>query len=240
MKFYCNIHLWLQLESKAADFGIVRTIIALIFVISVFIFQCLPQLALAQALVIADCQGFTRATRSAQPGTTNRVEVQVNNAPDGSRVSLTNAANGSVTESVAMNGVAVFEQVPPGVFTISTVQPGVTLGAITISGVGAATTFTALTAGVVAAGAGAGAAAVGVVAAADTLNENSNDDGPEDIPTSPTPEPTPQPPVVTPTPVPTVPQDDGCPACDPDAEPPVLDPFDPPASSQTQQLSPFR
>ena len=204
--------------------------------------MAVPQFATPQVLSLTDCHGFTRAVKSVNQGSLNRVEVQVSSSTtstEGTQVTVTNTVTGQANTAVVKGGVASFEGLAPGTYTMSTAVPSIQVGAVSISG--ATALSTAAAAGVVAgAGAATGAGVVGVGVAVDTaVNQisESPSDGAEETPTPlPTVEPTVEPePTSTPMPTPT---EDPCGICDPDAEPtPISDFFGP--DEQPAKLSPY-
>ncbi|MBX7144032.1 MAG: carboxypeptidase-like regulatory domain-containing protein [Oligoflexia bacterium] len=188
-----------------------------------------------QSLLITDCQGFTRAAKSVKPNSLNRIEVNVSdvsgNPLDNVQVSLTNSATGEVSTVTAKSGVAAFENVAPGAFSVSSSAAGVSFSSIAIAP-GALSTLAAT--GIVAGGAVAsGGAATGVViGATDAVNSVTNNNS------DPDPTPTPIPP--TPTPIPTV---EATPTidcqCNPDAEPTPIDDFFKDKNLTPTPISPF-
>jgi hypothetical protein len=194
--------------------------------------QSLPFLAAAGGtLRIVDCQGFTRAMQSAEPGQLSRVEVSVSSqSPEPVEVELKQVGNNFSQRVVSQNGLAVFENVPPGTFEISVSDSAAEVGAIAI---GASTFGTMATSAVgvgaaVAVAGGATGAVVGLSEVIDSLESNNSPDS------TPTPAPPSPPPPVDPTPIPS----DDCAVCDPDTEPPPLDQDDFFPAQSTQQLSP--
>ncbi|RMG41870.1 MAG: hypothetical protein D6719_07670, partial [Candidatus Dadabacteria bacterium] len=105
--------------------------------------------AVCAQLVITDCQGFTRAVQSVEPGQLSNVEINVTDAlgnpADGIQVQLTNSATGEVTTAVAKNGVATFENLSSGTFSVSSSATGASIGSVSVSTVGV-TAVTATTA----------------------------------------------------------------------------------------------
>ncbi|MCO6429587.1 MAG: carboxypeptidase regulatory-like domain-containing protein [Deltaproteobacteria bacterium] len=219
--------------------------------VSLLICTLLANSALAQSIIIQDCNGFTRGVKSADPSGANKVEVSVSDAggapADGSQVTLTNSVTGESITTVAQNGVAVFENVAPGMFTVTTASDALVVGTIGVGSMGAgiaASTGAAIVGG----GAIAGTGAVAVPLAVEVV-ESDEDDEPEATPT-PAPTATPQPPAPTPQPTPE-PTPDDC-NCDPNAEPTPIDDFfqanqdNLPARrpsqpiAQSKEISPFR
>lgn len=200
--------------------------------------------AVAQSLVILDCQGITRAIHEARGAQASRVEVQVSEssgAPsNGSQVQLTNNVTGQVYTAETQSGTAVFGSVPPGNYSMALIGSDLTVGTITI---GSAGLGIAAASGVLAGGALVGGGAVaGGASAVNSISGGNND--PE-----PTPTPTPIP-NATQTPIPSssptaAPTPTATPCdCDPDAEPtPVDDFFDnqpTPPAGKARALSPYR
>jgi hypothetical protein len=173
----------------------------------------------AQMTVIMDCQGFTRATQTTQPGTLTTVNVQVEaiagGAAEGAQVTLTNALTGQQFQTTVSSGVASFQSVPAGTFTIQAASETLSMGLIEFAPIG----FSPVVAGGVGAavigGGSAGLVGIGVTVA-DQIDGSNNSAEPTPIPTPP---PAPQPPP----PPPLAP--DECRTCDPDAEPEPLDDF---------------
>lgn len=190
--------------------------------------------AFAQSLLVTDCQGFTRAARSVKPNSLNRVEINVSdvsgNPIDNVQVTLTNSATGEVSTATAKSGIAVFENVAPGAFSVSSSAAGVSFSTIAIAP-GALSTLAAT--GVVAGGAvvSGGAATGVVVGATDVVNSATNNDS------EPEPTPTPLPPTPIPTiaPTPTI----DC-QCNPDAEPTPIDDFFKNQATTPTPISPFK
>ena len=186
--------------------------------------------ALAQSILINDCLGFTRATRQVAPGESSKVQVEVSTqsgtASNGSELKLTNAVSGENYSAQSANGMATFERVPSGVYTLSASDStlkvgGVWLGA-TAPSVALATGAALLT----------GGAAAGGVAGIAVAVDNATGGSPGGVPTpAPTASPTATP----------------CPVCNPDIEPTPIDDFfgdksaqQPGRSARTQELSPYR
>lgn len=184
--------------------------------------------AAVAALRIVDCQGFTRATQQIDPGQVSRVEVSIPSNPVGSiEVQLKQVGTDFVQRAVSQNGIAIFENIPPGTFEISAAGSGVELGAITVGSMAfeaGVTTAVGIASGITTGGAVAGAA----IGTTEIVNPSGSSNGN----TSPTPTPLPTPPPPTPTP----PVD--CAVCDPDDEPPPLNQDDFFPKSQQVELSP--
>lgn len=210
----------------------------------------------AQAIIVTDCYGLTRALKSVKGGSKNIVRVEVKSATgtpaNGSQVTLTNATTGEVAKTTAVDGVATFNEVSSGVFSVATETTGVTMGSVAIQPVavaaglsaGALTGVAAGTGGTVAIGAG-GLTVVDEVQKDDPNPDDGGGDDGETPPAGETPgaEPTPD---SEPTPS-EQPEDPDCP-CEPDAEPTPLPPFvdgpEPAAQNcptgSAAPLSPFR
>jgi len=150
-----------------------------------------PSLLFAQGLLITDCQGFTRVAKALNPGKAAKLEVSVSNAggtsTNGVQVSLTNSATGEVSTAVAKNGVAVFDNVTRGVFTLSTEASGVSIGSVSVAGASvSAGVATGVGIGTVIGGGGA-VVAGGTEVVDTTFGDSSNDstdinNGDEDVP----------------------------------------------------------
>ena len=204
-----------------------------------------PLAVYAQGLVITDCQGITRAIHQTRATEVNKVQIQVTEsggAPsNGASVQLTDNVSGQVYTAQTNSGMAVFNGVPVGNYSMVVTGSNLSVGSVTIGSTGLGV---AAASGVVAGGviAGGGALAGGVIAV-DEINTqiegNSNNEAtPTPQPTTiPTPNPTSIPsatPQATPTPC----------NCVPDAEPTPLDNFfdDKESVNSRSQvaLSPFR
>jgi hypothetical protein len=185
-----------------------------------------PVTVYSQGLVITDCQGITRAIHQTRATELNKVQIQVTESggvpSNGASVQLTDNISGQVYTTQTNSGMAVFNGVPVGNYSMVVSGSNLTVGTVTIGSTGLGVVAAS---GVVAGGvvAGGGAIAGGVVAV-DEINTqisgNSNS-GPTPTPqptTIPTPNPTAipsTPPEATPTPC----------DCAPDAEPTPLDNF---------------
>lgn len=147
-------------------------------------------------------------------------------SPEPIEVELKQVGNNFSQRVVSQNGLAIFENVPPGTFEISVSGSVAEIGTIAI---GASTFGTVVTSavGVTAGVAVAGGATGTVVGLSEVIDSLDSDNSPD-------PTPTPAPPPVEPTPIPS----DDCAICDPDAEPPPLDQDDFFPAQSTQQLSP--
>lgn len=84
---------------------------------------------------IQDTAGFTRAVGDV--GTSGRVDFTISDGsgsgPTGIEVKLTNSATGEVITAVSDQGAVVFENLSPGLWTVSTATPGVTFTAVTVA-----------------------------------------------------------------------------------------------------------
>lgn len=194
-----------------------------------------PTPALAQALTILDCQGFTRASQQVEPGADNSVQVKVQTPPGQTQpvdITLKNITTGEAQTAPASGGVATFKGISAGLFEVQTTATGVQLAEVTI----AAGAFSATVAGAAIAGAAVvgGGAATGLAIEVHDQTSNSGDsssNGSNRPPPTPAPQPTPVP-TINPTPRPTP---RNCEGCNPDATPPTLSPFEP---GQSALLSP--
>lgn len=220
----------------------------LTFVCAVVLFVLVPGISFAQ-LMITDCNGFTRALHRVDPGSLNNVDITVSDAlgnpAEGVEVTLTNSATGETVTAVSQNGVASFNNLAAGSFSMSSPAAGATVGAVSVAPVGVGTATAVGVVGTSAAAAGGGAVGVGEVTGIDIVDEITNNE-PDPTPTpTPTPAPTPEPtpeatPIPTPRPTATPPQATPRPTprprptatptpcdCDPDATPSPLPPFAP-------------
>jgi len=164
----------------------------------------------ALELRIVDCDGVTRASQRVDPATRNRVEVEVRDSSgqpaNGQEVSVTNATTGQIVTATALNGVVVFPELAPGVWSMTSSASGLVFSSVAI---GADLTLAAASAALGGAVLVGGGVTVGVVEVVDQIDGgSSNDQGvPTPLPTMlPTPLPTPLP----------------C-NCDPDEDAPELD-----------------
>lgn len=125
----------------------------------------------AQSLMIFDCQGFTRAIQKVQPNVGSRLELQVQGAESSqsAQVTITNNVTGETLSAQTQNGVAVFNNVPPGSFTVGATGANTTLGAVTIAPMTVSTAAAATALGTTTV-VGGGAAAGGTIVVDDTLN----------------------------------------------------------------------
>lgn len=172
----------------------------------------------AQSLLIMDCQGFTRAAQEVKAGSLNRIEVSIaggvsSNLPHASNIKLVNAVTGESFSAETSGGVAVFENVPPGTFTLESATEGLRMGALWIGPMEVAPALAAgvaIGAGTVGAGAVAG---IGVAVA----EVSSSGGGGSSFPPAPVPQPPQPPPTIAPPP--------SCATCNPNARPDPLDDF---------------
>ena len=168
----------------------------------------------AQSITITDCHGFTRAVKEVSHNVPTRVEVNLTttsgSVAEGSTITLTNAVTGKSISTTVHSGVAVFDSVPPGVFSIGVpTGDSIELATISLSGV-AFSTGTAATALL-----GVGALTVGGIAGGvqiynHSAGSNGRSSGGDTLP--------PQTPPSAPVP-PTTPN---C-HCDPNENPPSID-----------------
>lgn len=126
-------------------------------------------------LVITDSAGVERAKADVESA--SKIEFSLTDssgAPaDGAEITLTNSL-GEVISTQSVNGIAVFEGVGPGTWTVASITPGITFTDINLGALSALTTTSlgALSATTVAGGAVAvGATTVGIVAIADDSND---------------------------------------------------------------------
>jgi hypothetical protein len=89
----------------------------------------LPQISAAQTEVtIQDTSGFVRAVGDV--GTSGKVEFALINdqsqPAEDVEVKLTNTATGQVVTGRSVNGIVVFQNLAPGIWTVSTSTPGIT------------------------------------------------------------------------------------------------------------------
>lgn len=87
-----------------------------------------------EVLTIKDSAGFTRAESSVEE--TGRIEFDVTTesgaAANGSEVTIVNAATGESFTTYATEGKAIFDAIPPGVYTVSSPDLGLTFTTVTI------------------------------------------------------------------------------------------------------------
>ncbi len=85
-------------------------------------------------LTIQDTSGFTRSV--ADVGTSGKVEFVIADASaapaDGVEITLTNSSTHEVITARSVNGVVTFDNVAPGVWTVSTTTVGITFTSVTI------------------------------------------------------------------------------------------------------------
>lgn len=136
--------------------------------------SCFCPVAYGADLTILDTSGFTRAAESVD-GLGN-VEFSVIGSDgvvtEGASITLSNAATGETLTAVVSNGVAAFESIAPGTWTVASATTGVTFTNVAVSSVALA----AGAGGGIALGAAGLAAAAGgtaaIVAATDTGNSS--------------------------------------------------------------------
>ncbi len=203
--------------------------ISLVYYIFVLVLIA-PALSRAQSILITDCQGFTRVAQKVKANSLNNIEVQVSNsaqqATEQVQVTLTNSVTGQSVTASAQNGVAVFQNIAPGSFSVTSSAAGVSFASITVAPVALSTVAAVgvVTGGAVVGGGAATGIVIGTTEIVDQVqNKNSE---PEPTPTPLPPTPTPQ---ATPTP--------DC-ACDPNAEPEPIDDFFNKAVPTPSPLSP--
>lgn len=132
--------------------------------------------AFAEELTIQDTSGFTRSAAEID-GSTQVDFALVNGAgaaADGVPVTLTNAATGEVLTATSINGVASFQGVTAGVWTVATSSAGITFTSVSVVGaaaLGGATLTSTIIGGVAVAGGGTAAA----IAITDS-NDDDNDE----------------------------------------------------------------
>ena len=152
-------------------------VILLAFVLAV----CAPLSHAENQITIQDTAGFTRAV--AEVGVSGRVEFALTDEhskpADAIEVTLTNTASGETLTAKSVNGVVTFENVAPGVWTVSTPVSG-----ITFTNVALLADSTRLLAGQLAtqfaaqygpAMLGVGAASVGTIALVDSLSDDDDE-----------------------------------------------------------------
>ncbi|GEM_PF-6101490 len=124
----------------------------------------IPSLILAEGgtITVKDTSGFVRAEEniSSQFGS---IEFSVLNetgeAAEGAIVTITNEATGEIIQTTAENGVALFQNLLPGTYIVSSSEMGLTFTTVAISGGSTGITILPALAGV----AIAGGATVGIV-----------------------------------------------------------------------------
>lgn len=143
------------------------------------VLSMLSALPVHAQLILTDCQGFTRAVQNVDPGSLNDVQVSVNDAAgnplDGVEVQLTNSVTGEVITVLSQNGVATFQGVGTGTFSISSTAAGATVGTVSITTTAVATGL-ALIAVTTAAVLG-GAATTGIVVGVDEATKSGSSGG---------------------------------------------------------------
>ena len=173
--------------------------------------------------MITDCQGITRAIHETQGTELSKVQVQVSEASgvpsNGVSVELVDNISGQVYISQTNAGIAVFDGVAIGNYSMVVTGSNLLVGTVTIGSTGLG--LIAASGVVIGTVAGAGGAVVGGVTIVEEIDKQTNgntDNQPTPLPTSiPTPRPTSVPNIPTATPTP-------C-DCVPDAEPTPLDDF---------------
>ncbi len=147
-----------------------------------------PETAFAETgdIVIQDTSGFTRNTTSVEDF--GKVEFSLTDAAgtpaEGAQISLTNTLDGQVLQAVSANGLATFESVAPGVWTVASTSPSVTFTGVVITSTALAGTAVAGAAGIIPIVVGGGAAAAAVTGAAIAVSESDGNRS-DDIPLSP-------------------------------------------------------
>jgi len=130
-------------------------------------------------LIIKDATGVERAHNEVTE--VGKVEFSLTDASgapaQNAEITLTNAATGDVITTQAVNGVAAFEGIAPGTWTVASITPGITFTDISLGGASAATVggFSAISLSTAAVAGGAVAvtgATVGIVALTDDSKKN--------------------------------------------------------------------
>jgi hypothetical protein len=126
-------------------------------------------------LVVVDSAGVERAKASVESA--SKIEFSLTDASgapaEGAEITLTNEL-GVAISTQSVNGIAVFEGVGPGTWTVASITPGITFTDINLGALSALTTTSlgALSTATVAGGALAvGATTVGIVAIADDSSD---------------------------------------------------------------------
>jgi hypothetical protein len=201
-----------------------------------------PFIANSQSVVITDCQGITRAIHETRGTEFSKVQVQVSEADgvpsNGTSVELVDNVSGQIYVSQTSAGIAVFDGVAIGNYSLVVKGSNLIVGTVTIGSTGLG--LIAASGVVIGAIAGAGGAVIGGVALVDEIDKQTNgnaDNQPTPLPTTiPSPRPTSVPNIPNPTPTP-------C-NCVPDAEPTPLDDFfndkQGVNSRRQEALSPYR
>lgn len=131
----------------------------------------------ADTLTINDSQGVVRAEQSVAQGEQSAVQFNVTqtNPDEAAKVLLTNQSTGEVIEVTAHNGTALFENIGPGSWTVSSPTAGVTFTSIQITPIAVAGSLAAagIPGSVLAIG------GVGAVAGTAAIAANANDDSDE-------------------------------------------------------------
>lgn len=188
----------------------------------------------ALELAILDCHGSTRAIRKVEPLSKSEVKVDVTDANgeklDGQELKLKSVDGTQTITAKSVEGTVVFQNVPQGMWVLSSDNPAVFFTAISVSDTLAA----GAAIGIASAGLATGGVAVtaGVIEVSDIVQSNNSD--PEV-----TPLPTPIPPIPTPLPPsPTIVPPSNCVACDPEQEAPELPDFFEAVEIQPAPISP--
>ncbi len=137
--------------------------------------------AFAEELTIQDTSGFTRSAAEID-GSTQVDFALVNGAgaaADGIAVTLTNATTGEVLTATSINGIASFQGVTAGVWTVATTSAGITFTSVSVVGavaMGGATLTSTLIGGAAVVGGGTAAA----IAITDSNNDDNDELSPAD------------------------------------------------------------
>ena len=132
-------------------------------------------------IVIQDTGGLTRNTTSVEDF--GKIEFSLADAAgvpaEGAEISLTNSLTGEVLTTVSSNGLATFEAVAPGVWTVASASPTVTFTGVIVTSSALAGTAVAGAAGLaplVIGGGAAAAATTGIAVAASDDGSDSDED----------------------------------------------------------------
>lgn len=133
-------------------------------------------------IVIQDTGGATRNTTSVEDF--GKVEFTLTDAggtpAEGAQITLTNTLSGETLTAMSVNGVATFENVAPGVWTVASSSSSITFtGVVVTSSALAGTAVAGIAAAPILVGGGiAGTAATGIALAASNSDDNDSDDTP--------------------------------------------------------------
>ncbi len=153
------------------------SILALCAILSGSLFATNPVLADSRTLIINDSSGVERARTAVDEAA--KIEFSLTDsagAPaQGAEITLTNTLTNEVITTTSVDGIAAFEGVAPGSWTVASITPGITFTDINLGALTALTTTTVgtLTTATVAGGAvAAGGATWGIASIVDDSNSD--------------------------------------------------------------------